>query len=332
MNIFKALSYGNGKISESNVTSFMSYLINSNNELNNSFFMLFIHLIDSVIADEKIADEKKICEILDIDTKKSIREQINTFSRKYSVSAISEFRIKKDGRTKIPDILVTITDKDINKDNESVAYFLIENKINASALDKNQLKNQLEFFKSSEDYVKDKPVYSIFITPDGDDFKEFWNNNCEKSGCMLWLKWINFEAPPKSVEAKLRKLIECEHNAEIDTIDLNTQYIIKSFIDYVATKYFKVDKSRTNNYSCDNLNVIEEATAEVDDKKYLIRRFNNNFIRLFDENGNLMDVRGKVKPILHKINNKYKFGLKETLTDTTQTFGRKVIRELNNKR
>lgn len=41
MNIFKSLSQGNGTISETNITSFLSYLLNSTNELDNSFLVLF---------------------------------------------------------------------------------------------------------------------------------------------------------------------------------------------------------------------------------------------------------------------------------------------------
>jgi hypothetical protein len=52
MNIFKALSGGNGTISETNVTSFMSYLLDSTNELKNSFFVLFARLIDSEIEEK----------------------------------------------------------------------------------------------------------------------------------------------------------------------------------------------------------------------------------------------------------------------------------------
>ncbi|MDR1055835.1 MAG: hypothetical protein LBL90_08455 [Prevotellaceae bacterium] len=36
MNIFKALLVGNGKISETNITSFISYLFDMTNELKNS--------------------------------------------------------------------------------------------------------------------------------------------------------------------------------------------------------------------------------------------------------------------------------------------------------
>ena len=46
MNIFKSLSQGNGSISETNITSFLSYLLNSTNELDNSFILLFLELID----------------------------------------------------------------------------------------------------------------------------------------------------------------------------------------------------------------------------------------------------------------------------------------------
>lgn len=54
MNIFKVLSEGNGKISETNITSFLSYLLNSKNELDNAFLLLFFELIDNNLEEKEI--------------------------------------------------------------------------------------------------------------------------------------------------------------------------------------------------------------------------------------------------------------------------------------
>ena len=80
MNIFKALSEGNGRITETNITSFLNYLLDNSNELNNSFFVLFMELIDSHLEDNKLSD------LLDI-KQKSIRERIRSFSSKYIVNS-----------------------------------------------------------------------------------------------------------------------------------------------------------------------------------------------------------------------------------------------------
>ena len=105
MNIFKALSEGNGRISETNITSFMNYILDSSNELKNSFFILFAHLIDTQI------ETYKICELLNIN-KKSVREQILRFTENYLVSSEPEYSIKSsDGGKQIPDILIRIISK-----------------------------------------------------------------------------------------------------------------------------------------------------------------------------------------------------------------------------
>ena len=47
MNIFKALSQGDGSINETNVTSFMSYIFNETNDFSSSFLLLFLELIEN---------------------------------------------------------------------------------------------------------------------------------------------------------------------------------------------------------------------------------------------------------------------------------------------
>lgn len=134
MNIFKALSEGSGKISETNITSFLSYLLDSTNELNNTFFVLFAKIIDSQL------NEYKICDLLNIN-QRTVREQILHFSENYTVSSEPEYSIKTpDGSQQIPDILLRIISKNTEED---VAYIIIENKIKKLQLKKNKLKSSI---------------------------------------------------------------------------------------------------------------------------------------------------------------------------------------------
>ena len=218
MNIFKALSEGHGQISETNITSFMSYLLNSSNELKNSFFVLFAQLIDTQL------NENKICDLLNI-KQTLIRDKIIRFSNSYIVSSAPEHRIKKDDKHLIPDILVRI----FSKDKEEIKVFLlIENKIKTGSITQGQLEKQVSFFKDSDDdYIENIPVYSIFITPDDDAFQSSYEQARNINENTVWLKWSNHVECDISIEAIMREIIMYEHKAEIEPIDLNTQFIIK---------------------------------------------------------------------------------------------------------
>lgn len=323
MNIFKALSEGNGRISETNVTSFISYLLDSSNELKNSFFVLFAHLIDSEITNNKV------CDLLNIN-QKSIREQILFFSNKYTVSSEPEYQIQNANGTKqIPDIFLRISYKATGEDK---AFLIIENKINKSAIKNGQLEKQINYFKASDDYNQNKPIYSVLITPDEDNFKKLYVSAVEKGANTVWLKWVNHNESNKSVEAILRELIKYEHNAEIEPIDPNTQFIIKSFVDYIATEFSEKENGKRN-FSYNGFEVVGEATAWIENKKYLIKKFSNKMIRLFDENEN--QLNDKVRPLLRHINDAYDLGIDRchsTGTEkNTQVLGDEIITELNKK-
>jgi hypothetical protein len=318
MNIFKALSEGHGQISETNITSFLSYLLNSSNELKNSFFVLFSQLIDTGL------NENKICDLLNI-KQKLIREKIIYFSNSYIVSSVPEHRIRKDGKHLIPDILVRIYSK--NKE-EIKVFFLIENKIKKGAISQGQLEKQVSYFKDSdEDYVQNIPIYSIFITPDDDAFQASYKNAKNENKNTVWLKWTNHVKCNESIEAILREVIKYEHKAEIEPIDLNTQFIIKSFIDYLATEFSKKERSKMN-YSVSGFEVVASAEINIDNNDYTIKKFENKMIRIFDNEDELLYI--PVKPFLRKINIEYKLGIEEE-GKNTQVSGEEYIVALNKK-
>jgi hypothetical protein len=321
MNIFKALSEGNGRISETNITSFINYLLDSTNELNNSFFILFAHLIDSQIETDKI------CTLLGIN-QKSIREQILQFTENYTVSSEPEYAIKSnEGSKQIPDILLRINSKQTEED---IAFIIIENKINKTAIKKGQIEKQYDCFTKTEDYDQDKPIYSILISPDEEAFEKLYKPAIQKNILTLWLKWLNHSDNETSIEAILRNLIKLEHNAEIEPIDPNTQYIIKSFVDYLARKFVQKENAKKN-FSYKGFNVIGEAYASLGKETYTIRRFSNNMIRLFNKNDDLLEI--EVKPILREINNSYGFDVdlyhSTGKAKNTQILGREIITKLN---
>jgi hypothetical protein len=322
MNVFKALSEGHGRISETNITSFISYLLNSRNELKNSFFILFALLVDSELS------ENKICDLLNI-KQKSIRERILYFSNEYFVSSEPEHRIKKDGEQQfqIPDVFVRIYSRDKEK---IKAFLLIENKIKKGSKTQGQLEKQLIYFKNSgdgDDYEENIPVYSIFITPDEESFRSSYESARKENSNTIWLKWVNHAESDKSIEAKLRELVKHEQNAEIEPIDPNTQFIIKSFVDYLATEFSEKERGKMG-FSVNGFDVVEQAEVIVENLSFTIKMYENNMIRLFDADDNMLNT--KVKPFLRRINEEYnlEIGLE---SKNTQILGKEIIIALNKK-
>jgi hypothetical protein len=317
MNIFKSLSQGNGKISETNITSFLSYLLNSTNELNNSFLLLFFELIDRNLP------TAKMLHLLHLN-QPTLRDRILEFSKKYAVMAEPEYPVCN--RKQIIDIFLKV----ISKGEEDVAYVLVENKIKKEANKPTQALKQYEHFKKSEDFNKDVPVFSIVLTTDSERFSDMHANAVSGNENAAWLKWTNHKETDNSVEAVLRKLIRHEHEAEIQPINPNTQFIIKSFVDYLMTD-FAYRENGSRNFSFNGFDVMATATADLDGMRYVIKRFENNMIRLFDADDNLLD--GDVKPVLRRINEVHRLQVPLEFpggrNKNTQYLGRDIINELN---
>ncbi|MCD4683603.1 MAG: hypothetical protein K8R86_10005 [Bacteroidales bacterium] len=319
MNIFKALSQGDGIINETNVTSFLSYIFNETNEFSSSFLLLFLEQIEKQLNDYDLQN------IINI-SGKNYRQRINDFKSKYTYSAIPEYRLQKDVKIQDVDILLTISEKISEND---CCYILIENKIKRSALKEQQCAEQYMLFNEIEDFQENVPVFSILITPDIDIFKTMIERVIEENVRSVWLKWETDK--DISIVDLFRHLIKLEGNSEISPIDNNTQYIIKSFIDYISTELSI--KERANNFSVAGSKIVEQAVFEINGDIYSLKRFDNKMIRLFDANDEMTDE--SVKPILRNIITQYKLDVNLERSPgkrkNTQTLGRDVIRAMNNR-
>lgn len=322
MNIFKSLSQGNGTISETNITSFLSYLLNSTNELDNSFLVLFLDLID------KELNSNKLCDLLNL-KQETFREKISYCTKHFSITAIPEHAVKKEGVKQVVDVFLKIANK---KDDTDVAYILIENKIKTGAINKEQVSRQYEYFIQTEDYQKELPVYSLVLTSDFDSFSAMHSNALISNPNSAWVKWTNKKDKSRSIESILRLLLNLEHNAEIQPINPNTQFILRSFIDYIVTEFSNYS-SGIRNFNFNGSDELEMKRVAINGKVYIIRRYENKMIRLFDENDNLLDI--EVRPLLRQVNAQYHLNVDPFhLTGTpknTQVFGKDILTALSNK-
>ncbi|SFH40940.1 PD-(D/E)XK nuclease family protein [Pontibacter chinhatensis] len=321
MNIFKSLSQGNGQISETNITSFLSYLLNTSNELSNSFLLLFFDLMDRNSPGEKIYD------LLGLNHG-TLREKIIHFTNNYVVSATPEFPIRVDLTKQIADILVRVSAK---RDETDVCYILIENKIKKASANPSQVSKQFEYFTNSAEYEQDVPVFSVLITTDSPAFSAMYKNALAANPDSVWLRWTSHTERDNSVEASLRQLIRHEMVAEITPINLNTQFIIKSFMDYIATE-FSQKGTGVKNYSFNGFDEVASASFTLNGENYVLKRFGNNMVRVFNEDDEVLDT--PVKPLLREVNDAYGFNIdlyhSTGIAKNTQIFGREIINALNN--
>ncbi len=320
MNIFNALSQGDGSITETNVTSFLSYTFNETNEFSATLLLLFLAEIE--IQVEGLSFD----EILSI-SGNNFRQRVHNFRNNHTYSSFPEHRLTANGTVRDADILVTISES--NGDNDC-CYLLIENKIKKSALKEEQCTEQFLLFNQMEDCQENVPIFSILISPDIDDFSKMLDNVKSKNNLSAWIKWHS-ENETSMVDI-FKTLIELENKSNISPIDQNVLYIIKSFIDYIATNLSKTEK--LSSFSIAGSEVVEAAPVELDGMNFTLNRYDNNAIRLFDSENEIVDKQ--IKPILRELIAKYKLGIvlerKPGKMKNTRRLGREVIRELKSQR
>ena len=159
MNIFRILSSNDGSINEPNVSSFLAYLLDPNEDHGISSLLLQEILKEFIGKDEKFLSKIKFGNRI---------TDLSKFSN-FTVNIIPElsvkiFKDKKEKRRDI-DILIEIIE---NKSKEILYSICLENKITDSSINKrdSQLEDELKGLKSlySESGVSPE-IYVIYLTP-----------------------------------------------------------------------------------------------------------------------------------------------------------------------
>lgn len=316
MNIFKALSQGDGSINETNVTSFLSYVIHESNEFSAPFLLLFLDLVNNSLPNHNIYDSIEV-------SGRSIRHRAKDFLSKYNYSAIPEQRLQVGKDIQDLDVLLTISER--NNDNVC-CYFLVENKIKKSAFKRDQCLKQYRLFNQMGEFQEDVPIYSVLITPDFDIFKQTFDAIFIENELSVWFKWEAEEGI--SFIDTFRQLILLEAQAEISPIDGNTKFIMKNFIDFISSELSSQFKQV--NRSVTGAEVLNEAEFVMASKNFKLQRFDNNMIRIVNESNEF--INEPVKPILRDIIEDYGLNIdlerKPGKSKNTQILGKEVLEGL----
>lgn len=227
MNIFRILSSNDGSINEPNVSSFLAFLLNPNEDHGISSLLLqellneFISVNSAYLS--KIQFSKRITDL-------------SSYSG-FSITIMPELsvNIESENKRKRRDIDIVIEIKD-NKTNTLMYSICLENKISDSSISKKdtQLEDELNGLSSyySENNMAPE-IYFIYLTPTPSEISRiaFEKLNYEKK-CHLY--WDNHA---ESVFNKLIKIFNNESQGLIDPINTQSTYLIKSFLSFIKTNF-----------------------------------------------------------------------------------------------
>jgi len=273
MNIFRILSSNDGSINEPNVSSFLAYLLDPNED----------HGLSSLLLQEILND------IIEIDNKFFSKIQYNnrvTDLSKYSgysINIIPELSVnlEKKGKRKRRDIDIIIEIID-NKTNELIYSICLENKITDSSINKNdsQLEDELlgleNYYSESE---QNPEIYIIYLTPapsnpSRDSFEKLDYNK------KYHLFWDNDK---NSIFNKLIRIFNNERDGLIDPINNQSSYLIKSFLSFIKTNFKsyieeRKEKLEKKSYGKPVIDLLRDFSNTLEtDKEYQIDFIRNKF-------------------------------------------------------
>ena len=167
----------------------------------------------------------------------------------------------------------------------------------------------------------------MLITPPDEIFRQVFDSVVSVNNNSIWLNWTDSSLGRLSVEKMLKKLISLENDLEISPINENSKYILKSFADHISSELS--EKNKQYNFSIAGA-AVESADFVKEDEQLTLKRFDNKMIRIFNNEGELLDIQ--VKPVLREIISKYKLNIdlfrEPGKLKNTQTLGKDVIDQL----
>lgn len=207
MNIFEALSQGKGSINEENTSSFLAYLLKSNEShgLQTEFLERFLK-VANIDLDNLFGYGT---DIRDCYVNIELEKELKNNNKKYS-------------RRRFIDILIQIK----NEDNKTLNIG-IENKINDSSSQQKQLQEEYEALESMS---KDN-FCIVFLAPDGIAAKREYDTACKKTDAInkKRLCFVLWDDIIGTIEEMLRQ----EQKIEIAPMSDYLKHTLRAFCYYI---------------------------------------------------------------------------------------------------
>jgi len=282
MNIFRILSSNDGSINEPNVSSFLAYLLNPNEDHGLSSLLLQELLHEISICDENFLSKLKYEERI---------TDLSTYSR-YLINIIPEMTVTLDNGTAIKkrdiDILLEVID---NKTSEVLYAICIENKITDASINKkdSQLQDELKGLENYYQVNEISPeIYVVYLTPNPSDVSsQSFEKLVYDKKCHLY--WNNAE---NSIFNKLIKIFNDERSGLVDPINDQSQYLIKSFLSFIKTNFKsyieeRLEKLEKKSYGKPVIDLLKDFASSLEkDKVYEINKLKRSFSEyVFEQSG-----------------------------------------------
>jgi len=252
MNIFKILSSYDGSIKEPNISSFLAYLLDLNED----------HGLSDLLLKSIIQDFKNI----NTDFFSKIRNDLN----QYEIKINPEYSVFLDNKRRDIDVAIEIYNETLE---EPLYSLCIENKITDNSIQKrSQLKEELEGLRNEyKENGWNTEIYFCFLTLEdsrksNSEFEEF------KYDKKLHLYWKGTQ----SIQQKILNILELERIGEIDPISEDFKFLLKSFLSFIKTDFRssveeKSEKQERKSYGKTVMEYFREfANSMEKDKDYKI--------------------------------------------------------------
>ena len=298
MNLFKSRHSGDVKSDNRTVSLYLTSLFN-NNEIVGTYVLLeLLKEIDS-------NSDKTIGGVLNLPNASRIR--IPDFKKRFLVKA-SLFSANQ------LDNFINVNIHQRNKTESLVLNLVLDN--NLSNHFDTSIYAKLLRKKSSVEF----PSRILLITKDNEGSFEYFQNLVKQTPHISRLKWSDFELNSNSLITIFKSFLKLESDGEIAPIQAEQLYQTKCFIDYIELEF--VFKAPTE----DLQNVKEYARCMIlDGTCYMIKKYVDNSIQLFDGDDNLLSINIKSKLSEMIVDLELPVDLE---SKTTNELGREVIRAI----
>lgn len=327
MNIFKVLSQGNGRITETNMSAMLAYLLTptETHGLGDVFLKKFLKIIDSEM------------------------EFYNMWLS--SDSLVAEIRIESpyeiNEKTRSLDIDISIYKRNPQNEYNELVRIGVENKIKANSAEKEQFNE--EYLGLKEEVDSDTNIIMVFLTPKSDDKKlkeEYDELNLGSVGKhrKTWIYWHDEDITgpilkamgqknkprfAKSITEILLEILKEESLASIDPISDYVRHTLKAFIQHIKTVLSPEPGIMRKKPVGD---ILEEATAILENHTYKLIRYNTKKIVITDETEgtDIINTKEMLRTIIKKL--ELKIDLNSSSGNNpknTRQLGKEVIRDIN---
>ena len=280
MNIFRILSSNDGSINEPNVSSFLAYLLDPNEDYGISSLLL-----QEILNDIAITDKKFLSKI-------QFNDRITDLSKYsgYTINVIPELSVnlEKQGKRKRRDIDIIIEIIE-DKTKEIIYSICLENKITDASIIKDDVQLEDEL-KGLQNYYSESnltpEIYIIYLTPNPSIVSDASFTKLEYEN-KYHLYWDNHN---NSVFNKLLKIFNDEKDGLIDPINSQSSYLIKSFLSFIKTQFKsyveeKREKLEKNNYGKPVIDLLKDFSALLNPNQeyeidYVKKKFSEYVLRI----------------------------------------------------